>query len=162
MREASEFPLIPIGCKPWQYTVLGFSARNIVFLASAVRVLLILPETSLYIFTIPCQNSSCQPGNFHMSEIISFFVTVHAYVPSNGICRGFAFKYGKFLLPPRFLTALSVPKVPTCETVTIISSFVFILFSTALFYVLFWFFSFFSLLSWFSLFIFVRRLFNCA
>ena len=37
-------------------------------------------------------------------------VTVHAYVPSNGICRGFAFKYGKFLLPPRFLTALSVPK----------------------------------------------------
>ena len=34
---------------------------------------------------------------------------------SNGICRGFAFKYGKFLLPPRFLTALSVPKVPTCE-----------------------------------------------
>ena len=95
--------------------MLGFSARNIVFLASAVRVLLILPETSLYIFTIPCQNSSCQPGNFHMSEIISFFVTVHAYVPSNGICRGFAFKYGKFLLPPRFLTALSVPKVPTRE-----------------------------------------------
>ena len=42
-------------------------------------------------------------------------VTVHAYVPSNGICRGFAFKYGKFLLPPRFLTALSVPKVPICE-----------------------------------------------
>ncbi|MFQ7827694.1 hypothetical protein, partial [Clostridium fessum] len=42
-------------------------------------------------------------------------VTVHAYVPSNGICRGFAFKYGKFLLPPRFLTALSVPKVPTRE-----------------------------------------------
>ena len=40
-------------------------------------------------------------------------VTVHAYVSSNGICRGFAFKYGKFLLPPRFLTALSVPKVPT-------------------------------------------------
>ena len=40
-------------------------------------------------------------------------VTVHARVPSNGICRGFAFKYGKFLLPPRFLTALSVPKVPT-------------------------------------------------
>ena len=37
------------------------------------------------------------------------------YVPSNGICRGFAFKYGKFLLPPRFLTALSVPKVPTRE-----------------------------------------------
>ena len=73
MREASEFPLIPIGCKPWQYTVLGFSARNIVFLASAVRVLLILPETSLYIFTIPWQNSSCQPGNFHMSEIFSFF-----------------------------------------------------------------------------------------
>jgi hypothetical protein len=36
-------------------------------------------------------------------------------VPSNGICRGFAFKYGKFLLPPRFLTALSVPKVPTRE-----------------------------------------------
>ena len=34
-------------------------------------------------------------------------VTVH--VPSNGICRGFAFKYGKFLLPPRFLTALPMP-----------------------------------------------------
>ena len=48
-----------------------------------------------------CKNSDC--------------VTVHAYVPSNGICRGFAFKYGKFLLPPRFLTALSVPKVPTRE-----------------------------------------------
>ena len=40
-------------------------------------------------------------------------VTVHAYVSSNGICRDFAFKYGKFLLAPRFLTALSVPKVPT-------------------------------------------------
>ena len=40
-------------------------------------------------------------------------VTVRAYVPGNGSCRGFAFKYGKFLLPPRFLTALSVPKVPT-------------------------------------------------
>ena len=48
-----------------------------------------------------CKNSNC--------------VTVHAYVPSNGICRGFAFKYGKFLLPPRFLTALSVPKVLTRE-----------------------------------------------
>ena len=43
----------------------------------------------------------------------SYAITVHAYVASNGICRGFAFKYGKFLLPPRFLTALSVPKVPT-------------------------------------------------
>ena len=42
-------------------------------------------------------------------------VTVHARVPSNGICRGFTFKYGKFLLPLRFLTALSVPKVPTRE-----------------------------------------------
>ena len=42
-------------------------------------------------------------------------VTVHAYVPSNGICRGFASQYGKFLLPPRFLTALSAPKVPTRE-----------------------------------------------
>ena len=40
------------------------------------------------------------------------YVTVHAYVSSNGICRGFAFKYGKFQLPPRYLTALSVPKVP--------------------------------------------------
>ena len=47
------------------------------------------------------------------TSIITFLVTVHAHVPSNGICRGFAFKYGKFLLPPRFLTALSVPKVPT-------------------------------------------------
>lgn len=80
MREASEFPLIPIGCKPWQYTVLGFSARNIVFLASAVRALLIVPETSLYIFTIPCQNSSCQPGNFHMSEIFSSFLFILFFV----------------------------------------------------------------------------------
>ena len=46
------------------------------------------------------------------------YVTVHAYVSSNGICRGFAFKYGKFLLPPRFLTALSVPKVPNPCIVT--------------------------------------------
>ena len=37
------------------------------------------------------------------------------HVPSNGICRGFTFKYSKFLLPPRFPTALSVPKVPTRE-----------------------------------------------
>ena len=43
------------------------------------------------------------------------FVIVHAYVSSNGIFRGFAFEYGKFLLPPRFLTALSIPKVPTRE-----------------------------------------------
>ena len=50
-----------------------------------------------------------------LNQIRTYIVTVHAYVPSNGICRGFAFKYGKFLLPPRFLTALSVPKVPTCE-----------------------------------------------
>ena len=42
-----------------------------------------------------------------------FFRYCSRIVPSNGICRGFAFKYGKFLLPPRFLTALSVPKVPT-------------------------------------------------
>ena len=42
-------------------------------------------------------------------------ITVHAYVPNNGICRGFTFKYGKFLLPPRFLTTLSVPTVPTRE-----------------------------------------------
>ena len=47
--------------------------------------------------------------------VIFIDVTVHAYVPSNGICRGFAFKYGKFLLPPRFLTALLPPKVPTRE-----------------------------------------------
>ena len=32
---------------------------------------------------------------------------------SDGICRGFAFKYGKFPLPLRYRTALSVPKVPT-------------------------------------------------
>ncbi len=36
-------------------------------------------------------------------------------MPSNGICRGFAIKYGKFLLPPRFLTALSLPNVPACK-----------------------------------------------
>ena len=50
-----------------------------------------------------------------MNDAYGLYVTVHAYVSSNGICRGFAFKYGKFLLPPRFLTALSVPKVPTRE-----------------------------------------------
>ena len=44
---------------------------------------------------------------------IASSVTVHAYVTSNGICRGFAFKYGKFPLPLRYRTALSVPKVPT-------------------------------------------------
>ena len=63
------------------------------------------------------------PGDFWRVSVFSFIsiflyqvhVTVHAYVPSNGICRGFAFKYGKFLLPPRFLTALSVPKVPIRE-----------------------------------------------
>ena len=32
---------------------------------------------------------------------------------SNRICRGFAFKYGKFPLSLRYRTALSVPKVPT-------------------------------------------------
>ncbi|WP_288742518.1 hypothetical protein, partial [uncultured Clostridium sp.] len=35
------------------------------------------------------------------------------------------FQYGKFLLPPRFLTALSVPKVPTREPVTSISLFLY-------------------------------------
>ena len=50
-----------------------------------------------------------------MNDAYGLYVTEHAYVSSNGICRGFAFKYGKFLLPPRFLTALSVPKVPTRE-----------------------------------------------
>ncbi len=50
-----------------------------------------------------------------MNDAYGLYVTVHAYVPSNGICRGSAFKYGKILLPPRFLTALSVPKVPTRE-----------------------------------------------
>jgi hypothetical protein len=49
----------------------------------------------------------------------NYFVTVHANVPSNGICRGFAFQYGKFLLSPHFLTALSVPKVPTREPLSI-------------------------------------------
>ena len=42
-------------------------------------------------------------------------VIVHAHVPSNRFYRGFAFKYNKFLLPPRYLTALSLPKVPACE-----------------------------------------------
>ena len=42
-------------------------------------------------------------------------VTVHARVPSNGICRGFTFKYGKFLLPPRSLMTLSIPNVPACK-----------------------------------------------
>ena len=42
-----------------------------------------------------------------MNDAYGLYVTVHAYVSSNGICRGFAFKYGKL--------ALSVPKVPTRE-----------------------------------------------
>ena len=49
------------------------------------------------------------------SQIRPILVTVHTHVPSNGICRGFAFKYGKFPLSPLYLTALSVPKVPTSE-----------------------------------------------
>ena len=57
----------------------------------------------------------CQPLPGKSSRQTHEHVTVHAYVSSNGICRGFAFQYGKFLLPPRFLTALSVPKVPTRE-----------------------------------------------
>ena len=60
------------------------------------------------IFYSPSRDIAFLELSFH-----PHFVTVHAYVSSNGICRGFAFKYGKFLLPPRFLTALSVPKVPT-------------------------------------------------
>ena len=40
-------------------------------------------------------------------------VTAHVYVPGNGFCRGFTLKYGKFPLPLCYLTALSVPKVPT-------------------------------------------------
>ena len=63
--------------------------------------------------TIEAPISQAKVLYFH--TILRSPVTVHAYVPSNGICRGFAFKYGKFLLPPRFLTALSVPKVPTRE-----------------------------------------------
>jgi len=46
------------------------------------------------------------------ANICSQLATVHAYVPSNKIFRGFAFKYGKFLLPPPFLTVFSVSKVP--------------------------------------------------
>ena len=80
----------------------------------------------LSVFTIFFISTTCPPYIQLPSSIIPFSpayrqspklstVTVHAYVPSNGICRGFAFKYGKFLLPPRFLTALSVPKVPTRE-----------------------------------------------
>ena len=64
-------------------------------------------------FTRNCSVPSQYNGSLLISQPARFYVTVHAYVPSNGICRGFAFKYGKFLLPPRFLTALSVPKVPT-------------------------------------------------
>ena len=59
----------------------------------------------------------CISYNLFAFSCILFCIAVHAYVyvASNGICRGFAFKYGKFLLPPRFLTALSVTKVPTQE-----------------------------------------------
>ena len=45
------------------------------------------------------------------TNIRSQFATVPAYVPSNEIFRVFAFKYGKFLLPPPFLTVFSVSKV---------------------------------------------------
>ena len=45
------------------------------------------------------------------NNICSQFATVPAYVPSNEIFRVFAFKYGKFLLPPPFLTVFSVSKV---------------------------------------------------
>ena len=80
----------------------------------------------LSVFTIFFISTTCTPYTQLSSPIIPFSpayrqspklstVTVHAYVPSNGICRGFAFKYGEFLLPPRFLTALSVPKVSTRE-----------------------------------------------
>ena len=31
-----------------------------------------------------------------MNDAHGLYVTVHAYVSSNGICRSFAFKYGKF------------------------------------------------------------------
>ena len=34
---------------------------------------------------------------------------------TSNICLYDPYEYGKFLLPPRFLTALSVPKVPTRE-----------------------------------------------
>ena len=37
------------------------------------------------------------------------FITVYASCP---VTEFAAFKYGKFLLPPRFLTVLSVPKMP--------------------------------------------------
>ena len=37
---------------------------------------------------------------------------------SNRICRGSAFKYGKFSQPLLYRTALSVPKVPTPHAVT--------------------------------------------
>ena len=46
------------------------------------------------------------------TNICSQLATVHAYVPSNEIFRVFAFKYGKFLLPPPFITVFSVSKVP--------------------------------------------------
>ena len=49
------------------------------------------------------------------TNICSQLATVHAYVPSNEIFRGFAFKYGKFLLPPRSLMTLSIPNVPACK-----------------------------------------------
>lgn len=50
-----------------------------------------------------CMGKSCVTG-------CEFSVMVLAYVPHSRIYRGFAFKYGKFLLLSRYLTALSVPK----------------------------------------------------
>ena len=50
---------------------------------------------------------------FHIFLLqFSHNVTVHALHDQQRICRGFAFKYGKFPLPLRYRTALSVPKVP--------------------------------------------------
>ena len=48
---------------------------------------------------------------FYYSSVITLLFM--RCMTSNGICRGFAFKYGKFPLPLRYRTALSVPKVPT-------------------------------------------------
>ena len=48
---------------------------------------------------------------FYYSSVITLLFM--RCMTSNGICRGFAFKYGKFPLPLRYRTALSVPKVST-------------------------------------------------
>ena len=55
-----------------------------------------------------------------MNDAYGLYVTVHAYVPSNGICRGSAFKYGKFLAATTFSYGTFGSKSAYPCTVTIV------------------------------------------